>query len=259
MAVRVPAAAGTFYPGTASELEAAVDGLLEGASPPPDVRSPSAIVVPHAGYVYSGPVAATAYALLRPAPVRRFVIVGPAHFVPLRGTAVPAADAWRTPLGEVRIDDELRELARACGSDVDDAPHEPEHSLEVQLPFLQRVVDDPLMVLPVAVGASTAHAVAELIEALVPSALVVVSTDLSHYHDDATAKRLDRRTADAVVARDPDAITAEDACGADALRGVVAFARRADLGVRLLALRTSADTAGDPRRVVGYGAFSIGA
>ena len=141
---------------------------------------------------------------------------------------------------------------------VDDLPHEPEHAIEVQLPFLQRTGGPSLEVLPVAVGVSRADEIADLIGALLPTALVVVSTDLSHYHDDATAKRLDRRTADAVLARDPDAIGPEDACGRYALRGLAEFARRAELDVRLLDLRTSADTAGDPGRVVGYGTFALG-
>lgn len=255
--VREAAAAGTFYPAEASELGSVVDALLEGATPP-DVGALSAIVVPHAGYVYSGPVAASGFTLLRGREAPRVAILGPAHFVPLRGTAVPSARAWRTPLGEVPVDAELRELASTCGSSVDDSPHEPEHSLEVQLPFLQRVIEGPLTVLPVAVGVSRAGEVADLIGALLDVAFIVVSTDLSHYQDDVTAKRLDRRTADAVVARDPDAIRPEDACGVYALRGLVESARREDLVVRLLDLRTSADTAGDPWRVVGYGAFAVG-
>jgi AmmeMemoRadiSam system protein B len=256
--IRDAAVAGTFYPAEASALGAAVDELLEGASSPEGVGTPSAIVVPHAGYDYSGPVAASAFALLRGREIARVAILGPAHFVPLRGTAVPSARAWRTPLGEVPIDEELRSLASTCGSAVEDSPHEPEHSLEVQLPFLQRAIGDRLAVLPVAVGVSRAGEVADLIGALRAGAFVVVSTDLSHYQDDVTAKRLDRRTAEAVVARDPDAIGPEDACGVYALRGLVEFARREGLTVRLLDLRTSADTAGDPWRVVGYGAFAVG-
>jgi hypothetical protein len=201
-------------------------------------------------------VAATAYALLRRSTVRRVAVFGPAHFVPLRGTAVPAVTSWRTPLGSVDIDAELREAAVGRGAGVDDAPHGPEHSLEVQLPFLQRVLGERLSVLPIAVGLSEPAEVADVIGALLPRALVVVSTDLSHYLDDAAAKRRDRRTADAIIARDPDAIGPDDACGAHALRGLLELARHEDLRVRLLDLRTSADTAGDPWRVVGYGAFA---
>lgn len=250
-------AAGGFYPGDPETLASTVDELLADAATG-DGGSPAAVVVPHAGYVYSGPVAASAFRLLRGAAVERVVLLGPAHFVPLGGFAVPGASAWETPLGEVAIDAELRATASASGAAVDDLPHEPEHSLEVQLPFLQRVLPSGFRVLPVAVGRCEPGEAAGLIDALRASALVVVSTDLSHYRDDAAAKRLDRRTADAIVARDADAIGPLDACGVFALRGAVEWARLRGLDVRLLDLRTSADTSGDPGRVVGYGAFAIG-
>ncbi len=258
--VRVPVAAGSFYPDGAAALEETVDALLTGAAPS-ERRGPApgAVIVPHAGYRFSGAVAATAYALV--ARVKRVVLLGPAHFVPLIGMAIPSCAGWASPLGEVPIDDELRERATAAGAKVDDAPHELEHSLEVQLPFLQRVAGERLTVLPVAVGATGPDAVADLIDALddEPDRLIVVSTDLSHYLDAETARTLDRRTADAVVERDPRAIRIEDACGVFALRGIVEHARRHDLAIRLLDLRNSADTAGDPWRVVGYGAFAVGA
>lgn len=251
MSVRVPAVAGTFYPADPGELASMVDAMLAGAR---GDGAPAALVAPHAGYVYSGPVAASAYALLRGAEVRRVAILGPAHFVPLRGCAVPAAEAWATPLGEVPIDAELRGIA---GVTVDDGPHEPEHSIEVQVPFLQRVLPEGFSILPVAVGVCAPAEAADVIGALPAGVLVVVSTDLSHYHDGATATRLDRRTADAVLALNPDAIGPEDACGVYALRGLVEHVRRRGRSVEVLDLRTSADTAGDPRRVVGYGAFAV--
>lgn len=253
MTVREPAVAGTFYPGSAAELSAAVDAMLASAGAG-EAGELVALVVPHAGYVYSGPIAASAYRLLRGSTVRRVAILGPAHFVPLRGCATPAADAWATPLGQVPIDSELRELA---GVPVEDGPHEPEHSIEVQLPFLQRLLPSGFSVLPLAVGACRPTEVADVLGAFPPDALVVVSTDLSHYHDDVTAKRLDRRTADAVLSSDPGAIGPDDACGAFPLRGLLEHARRRGLSVELLDLRNSADTAGDPRRVVGYGAFAF--
>jgi hypothetical protein len=251
---RASAAAGTFYPSDPADLAATVDALLEAARPPADVGEILALVVPHAGYVFSGPVAASAYALLRGREVARVALLGPAHFVPLRGTAVPRADAWRTPLGALGIDAELRAIAVDAGAVVDDAPHEPEHALEVQLPFLQRALGTP-EILPVAVGLADPAFVADLVAALLPHALVIVSTDLSHYLDQQTAERLDRQTAEAVLERDAIAIGPEDACGSFALRGLVELARCEDLTVRLLDLRTSADTAGDPWGVVGYGAF----
>jgi MEMO1 family protein len=258
--VRMPVAAGTFYPGDRGELAAVIGRLLaDGAGPTIEGPVPAGVIVPHAGYRYSGPVAATAYALLRPVP--RVLLLGPAHFAPLSGCAVPAAAAWATPLGEVPIDPELRDEAVASGAVVDDEPHQPEHSLEVQLPFLQTVMHDGFTVLPVAAGECAPGAVASLIETLgkLADRLVVVSTDLSHYHDAATARRLDRRTADAVLTRDVGAIGPGDACGVFALRGAVEYARRNDLEIRLLDLRNSADTAGDPSRVVGYGAFALSA
>ncbi len=260
--VRPPAVAGSFYPAGPEGLARVVDRLLAAAEAPELETPPEALIVPHAGYAYSGPVAATAYATLRPfaSSIRRVVVLGPAHFVPLAGTAVPAAEAWGTPLGEVPIDDELRAAAVGAGAAVDDDPHAPEHSIEVQLPFLQRLLWPEVPVLPIAVGLTPAEDVAGLLSGLweADGSIVLVSTDLSHYRDRETARRLDRRTADAVLAADPAAIGPEDACGAFALRGALETARRLGLRVRLLDLRTSADTAGDPTSVVGYGAFAIG-
>jgi AmmeMemoRadiSam system protein B len=259
---RPPAAAGTFYPADAGTLAGTVDRLLAEASPRRDLPDPVGLVVPHAGYTYSGPVAASAYTLLaRSAAVpARVAVLGPAHFVPLDGAAVPAAGAWETPLGAVAVDPDLRNAAASRGAAVDDLPHQLEHAVEVQLPFLQRVAGPALAVLPVAVGAAHPDDVATLIGALlsVPGTLLVVSTDLSHYHDHGTARALDARTAEAVVAGDPAAIGSEAACGVHALRGAVAYARRRGHRFEVLDLRTSADTAGDPSRVVGYGAFALG-
>jgi AmmeMemoRadiSam system protein B len=238
-----------------------VDDLLAGALTPEEAPAPAALVVPHAGYVYSGPVAATAYARLRgsAASISRVVAFGPVHYVPVRGAAVPAAAAWATPLGEVPIDPLLRERAAARGVAVDDRPHAPEHALEVQLPFLQRVLGEGFTFLPVAVSELSAGETADLVDAFFgeTGTLVLVSTDLSHYHGLATARRLDRQTADAVVARNAAALGEGDACGIFALRGLVELARRKNLAIELLDLRTSGDTAGDPDRVVGYGAFAV--
>jgi AmmeMemoRadiSam system protein B len=255
--VRPPAAAGSFYPSDPRELEDTVDRLLEGSSGCLDAR-PWGLVVPHAGYRYSGRVAATAYGALRPwaSSLRTILLLGPAHFVPLEGCAVPAADVWRTPLGDIPIDGALRDAVAAAGCAIDDGPHEPEHALEVQLPFLQRLVGEDLGVLPVAVGLAEPAQVAAVLEA-VTADLVVISTDLSHYLDRVSARIADRRTADAVLARDPDSIGPRDACGVFALRGAVGYAGAAGLTFRLLDLRTSGDTEGDPARVVGYGAFAV--
>jgi AmmeMemoRadiSam system protein B len=259
--VRRPAVAGTFYPAAAPALARNVDALLAAAGDPPAGPVPAALVVPHAGYAYSGPVAATAYARLQRASpsVRHVVAFGPVHYVAMVGAAVPAAEAWLTPLGEVVIDPRLRERAVARGAAVNDRPHAPEHALEVQLPFLQRVLGEGFTFLPVAVSELSAEAAADLIGEFLGAAgtLVLVSTDLSHYHDLSTARRLDRRTADAILARDASALSGEDACGFYPLRGLVELARRQNLPLELLDLRTSGDTAGDPERVVGYGAFAV--
>jgi MEMO1 family protein len=250
--IRRPVAAGRFYPADPEELAAEVDVLLDGAKThnAPDLRG---LVAPHAGYAYSGAVAASAFVLV---PRRaRVLLLGPSHFVPLDGLAVSGADAWETPLGLVAISDDLRSAALAAGAVVDDSPQARDHALEVELPFLQRACTERLEILPVAVGRASAEYVAALIAAV--DALVVVSTDLSHYHGAETARRVDRATADAVVRREADAIDPDAACGIHALRGLAEHARRADLGIELLDLRTSADTGGDSRSVVGYGAFAV--
>lgn len=262
---RRPAVAGRFYPDDPSTLAATVDGLLASArdeqrSTGATRHAPKAIVAPHAGYMYSGPVAAHAYVpveALRDR-VRRVVLLGPAHYIPTR-IALSGADGFVTPLGVVPLDASAREVL--AGMDqvlLDDAAHAPEHSLEVQLPFLQRVLDDFTLV-PVVVGQASDDAIAAVIDALWggPETLVVVSTDLSHYLDHDTATAIDRETAAAIVRRDAAAIGATAACGARPLRGLLLTATRSGLDVELVALRDSSDAGGPPDRVVGYGAFAL--
>jgi AmmeMemoRadiSam system protein B len=217
--------------------------------------------VPHAGYLYSGPVAASAYLRLAESreSVHRVVLVGPSHHVPVRGVAVTSADAFATPLGVVPVDRAAREAVLAMpATALDDGAHALEHSLEVQLPFLQVVLDD-FEVLPLAVGRSRAAEVAAVLGAVWggPETVLVVSTDLSHYHRYGDAVALDRRTAAAIVASDPDAVGDRDACGAAGLRGLLSAARDRHLDVDQVDLRNSGDTAGDRRQVVGYGAFTL--
>jgi AmmeMemoRadiSam system protein B len=250
-----------FYPADPAALARQLDGMLAAAAKSPPAPLPAALVVPHAGTIYSGPVAATAYARLRPhaGSIRRVAAFGPVHRVPIRGAAVPEADAWETPLGTVPIDRDLRARAVAKGAVADDRPHAPEHALEVQLPFLQRVLQPGFTFLPVVVSEISAVAAADLISEFLGESgtVVLVSSDLSHYHDLAAARTLDRRTADSVLARNAGAIGGGDACGYYPLRGLVELARRKDLPISLLDLRTSGDTAGDPESVVGYGAFEV--
>lgn len=245
-------AAGTFYPRRADELARTVDALLADSGSALADGNVRGLVAPHAGYDYSGPVAASAFARLPS--VARVLLLGPSHFVPLDGLAVSGADAWETPLGAVPVSARLRDAALAAGAFVDDAPHRDDHALEVELPFLQhRCVE--LAILPVAVGRVAPAKVADVIEAV--DAFVVVSTDLSHFLDERSAQRADRETADAVVSLRRESIGDTRACGVFALRGLVEHARRHGLELELLDLRTSADTAGDPSRVVGYGAFAL--
>lgn len=257
--VRRSAVAGSFYPGDADALNDMVIGLLAGARAAPKGRV-RAVVAPHAGYIYSGSTAAEAFAALKPlkGQIERLVVIGPAHFVSLSGIAVPSVEAFQTPLGEMPLDrpaiDGLLDLPQVV---VDDKVHAPEHALEVELPFLQTVLGD-LPLVPLVVGSARAQEVAEVLERLWDEkTLIVVSSDLSHYHDYETARGLDAATAAAVERCDEAAIGFEDACGALGLRGLLIEAERRGLAVERLALRNSGDTAGDRRRVVGYGAWAI--
>jgi AmmeMemoRadiSam system protein B len=261
MATRPAAVAGRFYPADPVELAALVDRLLAAVTPRPDPggRRPVALVAPHAGYRYCGTVAAAAYARLAGS-AGRVVVLGPAHFVPLTGCAVPSVDAFATPLGPVQLDAQARRLAVALpGVAVDDRPHAAEHAVETQLPFLIRTLGPDVRVLPVLVGQADPAAVAGLLSALLtgPDVVAVVSTDLSHYLDRARAQERDARTVSAVLARDDAALRPGDACGYHPLRGLVRLAADRDLGVELLHLATSADVGADPGRVVGYGAFLL--
>jgi AmmeMemoRadiSam system protein B len=255
--VRPPAVAGQFYPADPDELRAVVDRLLAGVDPV-DEPPARAYVVPHAGFRYSGAVAAQAYARLAGAPVDTVVLVGPAHYVPLRGCAVPTTQRWATPLGDVTIAAELaRELVAARRTGADDAPHAPEHSLEVQLPLLRRALPDA-QVLPVLVGnAGPAEVAALLTAADRPGTVLLCSTDLSHYLNQDDALAADARTIQAVLARDPTAVGDRSACGRHPLRGLLNWAQAAGTVPRLLSHRTSYDTTGDPTRVVGYASFAL--
>jgi AmmeMemoRadiSam system protein B len=260
--IRRAAVAGTFYPADPSALRAALAQSFAGAVPVDSAAvSPRAVIVPHAGYRYSGPIAASAYMRLRMGreTIRKVVLLGPSHHVAFRGLAVSSADAFATPLGLVPIDDELRSLAlRAPAVVVDDAAHAREHSLEVQIPFLQTVLDN-FTLLPLVVGDATADEVAGVLEVCWTRAdtVVVVSTDLSHYLRYGDAVIQDTHTAAAIAAKRPTQIHGADACGARPLRGLLAIAEARHMSVEQLDLRNSGDTAGDRSRVVGYGAFAV--
>lgn len=258
--IRRPAVAGRFYPEGARALAAAVQGFLRDAGSP-DEEAPKALIAPHAGYVYSGPVAGSAYAHLSAVRgrIERVVLLGPAHRVAVRGLAAPDADAFATPLGEVRLDAEAIQRALALPQvTVLDAAHALEHSLEVQLPFLQERLGDFSLV-PLVVGDATPEEVEAVIELLWggPETLVVVSSDLSHYHDYASARRMDAGTTRAIEALDPDAIGFDDACGRLPVQGLLRAARRHGLRARAVDVRSSGDTAGPRDSVVGYGAYVL--
>ena len=237
--VRPSAVAGTFYPGDPVELRETVSRLLADAKPG---RAPKAVIAPHAGYVYSGPIAASAFK--RIPKVERVVLLGPSHYAWLDGVALPEADFFATPLGEVPIE--------PAGLPRSGAAHQQEHSLEVEVPFLQVQLGEFLLV-PLAVGSGGAEVLDRLWGG--PETLIVVSSDLSHYLPYAAAKRTDSATADEIVALRH--IETDMACGAAPINALLAVARKRKLTAELIDLRNSGDTAGDKSRVVGYGAFAF--
>lgn len=259
MSTRRPALAGLFYPGQAAALRQLVEALL-GAVPGPTQSAAKVLVVPHAGYVYSGALAARAYGLLagRRGSIRRVVLLGPAHRVWVPGLALPACTRFATPLGEIPIDQELAMTVRELpGVTISDAAHAEEHSLEVQLPFLQATLAD-FTLLPLVVGGATPAQVAAVLERVWggDETLIVISTDLSHFHDLATARRVDADTAASIESFAVD-LAGEQACGAAPLNGLLQLARQRAMSIERLGLATSADTAGSADRVVGYGAWSL--
>lgn len=254
--VRPPAVSGSFYPARPERLRAEVERLLTAA--PDGGAPPKAVIAPHAGYVYSGAVAAQAFATLRnAAPEQRVVVVGPAHYVPIDGIAIPTAEAFETPLGHVPLDlAALDCLSRLASVTAADAPHAPEHAIEVELPFLQTVLGRFTLV-PLLVGRAAPDEVAEALDLLWDESLIVVSSDLSHYLDYETARRRDAATAAAIERQDGDSLGANDACGFLPVAGLLRQARVHGLDVHRLALCNSGDTAGPRDRVVGYGAWAL--
>lgn len=254
---RPAAVAGTFYPAVPRHLEGEVDELLRHAGAPPG-RPPKALIVPHAGYRYSGPVAASAYACLRPwaERIHRVVLAGPAHRAYFVGLALPEASVFETPLGPVEVDEEA--LARIPGVARSARAHAREHSLEVQLPFLMRVLPR-FKIVPLVVGDAGGEEVAAVFDALWggPETLIVVSSDLSHYLPYDVGRRRDEATARHIVELVPAPVDHEEACGATPVNGLIVSARRRGLAPALLDLRSSGDTAGDRAEVVGYGAFAF--
>jgi MEMO1 family protein len=258
--VRQPVVAGRFYPADPEELRNLINALLAPVVPAAG-PIPKALIAPHAGYLYSGPIAASAFAQFIPERdlIERIVLLGPSHYVALDGLATTSAEAFATPIGVVPVDLEAIRQLRALPQvrEMDEA-HAQEHSLEVQLPFLQ-VVLGGFSLVPLAVGDATPEEIAEVLDALWggPETRLVISSDLSHYCDPQTAQRLDRATAQAIEALKPAEIGEEAACGRIPIRGLLQTALRHGLSARTIDLRTSGDTAGPRDRVVGYGAFAF--
>lgn len=261
--IREPAVAGLFYPAEPDKLRGMIEEFLAAAEPGPH---PKAIIAPHAGYIYSGPIAASAYIRI-PSTVSRIVLVGPAHRVPLRGLAGSSVSYWRTPLGDVPV--ECPDFIA-----VNDVAHAQEHSLEVHLPFLQTLLGrgasprrprtagtavTAFKIIPVLAGDASAEMVAELLEKLWsgPETLIVISSDLSHYENYETARQMDRAAADAILALDERGLEYDNACGLVPICGLLHLAKKKKMSPRLIDLRSSGDTAGPRDQVVGYGAFAF--
>jgi len=264
--IRPAAVAGRFYPADPATLETTVRGYLAVAEEAAAIRRwavtcPKAIIVPHAGYVYSGPVAASAYVHLQPLrpTVRRVVLIGPSHYVAFSGLAASSARAFATPLGQILVDTDALERSLALPDvHLRDAAHRSEHSLEAQLPFLQCVLEDFALV-PLAVGSAIFESVARVLDAVWggPETVIVISSDLSHYHDYATARERDAATTRAIEDLRPEDLAEDSACGRVGVGGLLLAARRHGLGVQTVDLRSSGDTAGATDSVVGYGAYVL--
>jgi AmmeMemoRadiSam system protein B len=252
--------AGLFYPADALQLGQQVDRFLSAASRGSG-PVPKALIVPHAGYDYSGPIAGSGYAQLGSARnrIQRVVLLGPAHFVPVASLAASSHSWFQSPLGDVPVDTgSLQSILDRPGVSIVDQAHSREHSLEVQLPFLQQTLE-AVHLIPLLVGQAVVDDVAAVIEVLWGGneTLVVVSSDLSHFLDYESAQRRDRRTADRIERLEGDELTGEDACGSLPIRGLLEVARGKGLRAQTLDLRNSGDTAGQKDQVVGYGAFAL--
>lgn len=259
--VRPAAVAGTFYPDAPATLGRTVDDLLaNAAAPPAGTPVAKALIAPHAGYLYSGPIAASAFAPLNGrSEIERVVLIGPSHHVAFEGIATTAASGFATPLGVVPVDRAAMEKCEQCPHvHRFDRAHAAEHSLEVELPFLQQTLGR-FTIVPLVTGDADDATVAAVLATLWggPETLVVVSSDLSHYYDYATAQALDRHTAEAITGFAPRMIRPEHACGRVAIRGLLHHLGGSQAVATTLDLRNSGDTAGARDRVVGYGAFAL--
>ena len=257
--IRPPAVAGMFYPANPSVLRDMIGQDLAKATAPAVASVPKVLIVPHAGYIYSGSIAASAFMLLEPYRqiIKRVVIIGPSHRVGFNGVAISSADEFDTPLGLIPIDKKAQaKLSDIAGVHILDEAHEAEHSLEVQLPFLQTILDK-FTIVPIVAGDTDPQLIAKIIETLWggPETLIVISSDLSHFHQYQTARQLDQITTQAILDLDVSVIDSQHACGCVGIRGLLTFAQRHPLEASVLDVRNSGDTAGSKDSVVGYGAY----
>lgn len=256
---RQPAVAGVFYPVNTQQLHKMLDQYLTDAKT--DAKVPKAIIAPHAGYIYSGPVAATAYARLKQAQhlIKRVVLIGPSHRVAFTGLAVSNADTFTTPLGKIPVDQKAVEMiAQLPFVGYLEQAHTYEHSLEVHLPFLQETLKD-FKIVPIVAGDASPEQVAQVIDMLWggDETLIVISSDLSHYHTYEAARQLDNLTSEIIETKQYERLDSQSACGKVPVCGLLKVARERSLSIKTIDLRNSGDTAGDKSRVVGYGAYVI--
>ena len=256
---RRPAVAGSFYPADPIELREMVDQYLIDAET--DAKVPKAIIAPHAGYIYSGSIAASAYARLKKArhSINRVVLIGPSHRVAFRGLAVSRSSVFSTPLGNVEVDqDAVQSIVALPFVEYIEQAHTLEHSLEVHVPFLQETLDQFKLV-PIVAGDASPDQVSQVLDRLWggDETLIVISSDLSHYHDYLTAKRLDKQTSDLIEQLQYENLSSEGACGKVGITGLLKLLRQKSLHIKTVDLRNSGDTAGDKDRVVGYGAYVV--
>ncbi len=259
--VRRTAVAGMFYPGDADELHDIVARYLSAVELEniATIKKPIAIIAPHAGYIYSGPIAASVYARLIPFrnDIQRVILLGPSHRVPFRGLAASSATYFSSPLGDIPVDQPaLQHLIQSSRIIILDEAHAQEHSLEVHLPFLQEVLGE-FSLIPLVVGDAGPEEISGILESLWKNTntLIVVSSDLSHYQDYATAQKRDRTTSRHIENLDNQAIQHDDACGRNPVNGLINFAKNHHLSAKTIDLRNSGDTAGTKDKVVGYGAY----
>lgn len=256
---RKPAVAGSFYPADPKILQGMLTDFLAQADS--DAPPPKVIIAPHAGYIYSGPIAASAYARLKSVreSISRVVLIGPSHRVAFQGLAVSGADTFSTPLGDISLDKTIIEpLLQLPFVGYLEQAHAMEHSLEVHLPFLQQTLSN-FKLAPIVAGDASPHQVSQVIDKLWggDETLIVISSDLSHYHDYLTAQHLDQRTSNLIEQLRYQDISSEAACGKVPLSGLLKLLQEKSLRIKTIDLRNSGDTAGDKHRVVGYGAYVV--